>query len=99
MAQASVRVDDLLLRATVRAPATAEPAESLAVASRSGLRLGASSRAKAINPLAPLPEVMASQALALCSPAESWSLPFTAPLHVAGPPLHQALDEPMSSRR
>ena len=99
MAQASVRMDCVLLRPTVRAAATAEPAESLAVASRSGLGLGASSPAKAINPLAPLPGVMASQALAFCSPAEPWSLPFAALLHVAGPPLRQALAEPMSSRR
>jgi len=76
-------MDHLLLRATVRTPATAESAESLAVASRSGMGLGASSPAKAIDPLATLPGVMASQALAFCSPAEPWSLPFAALLHVA----------------
>jgi hypothetical protein len=99
MAQASVRMAYLLLRATVRAAATAEPTESLAVASRSGLGLGATSPAKTIDPLAPLPGVMASQALAFCSAAEPWSLPFAALLHVAGPPLRQGLAEPMSSRR
>ena len=57
-------MDYVLLRATVRAPAAAEPAESLAVASGSGLGLGASSPAKTIDPLAALPGVMASQALA-----------------------------------
>ena len=99
IAQASARMDCVSLRATVRAPVTAEPAESLAVASGSGLGLGASSPAKAIDPLAPLPKVMASQAVAFRSPAEPWSLPFAALLYVAGPPLRQALAEPMSSRR
>ena len=99
MAQASVRMDCVLLRATVRAPATAEPAESLAVASGSGLGLATGSPAKAIDPLAPLPRVMASQAVAFCASAEPWSLPFTALLHVAGSPLRQALAEPMFSRR
>ena len=82
-------MDCVLLRATVRAPAAAEPAESLAVASGSGLGLGASSPAKTIDPLAALPGVMASQALAFCSPAEPWSLPFAALLYVAGPPLRR----------
>ena len=99
MAQASVRMDYVLLRATVRAPAAAEPAESLAVASGSGLGLGASSPAKAIDPLAPLPGIMAPQAVAFCSPAELWSLPFAAVLHMAGPPLRKALAKPMSPRR
>lgn len=46
MAQASVRTDDLLVGATVRAPATAEPAESLAVASGGSLGSGAHSPAQ-----------------------------------------------------
>ena len=99
MAHASVRMGCVLLRATVRAPATAESAESLAVASGSGLGLGASWPAKAIDPLAPVSGIMASQAVAFCSPAEPWALPFAAVLHMAGPPLRKALAEPMSSRR
>ena len=99
MPQASVRMEYVLLRATMRAPAAAEPAESFFVAPGSGLGLAASSPAKTIDPLAPLSRVMASQALAFCSSAEPWSLSFPALLHVAGPPLHQALAETMFSRR
>ena len=89
----------VLLRAIMRAPAAAEPAESFVVASGSGLGLGATSPAKAIDPLASLSRVMASQALAFCSSAEPWSLAFAALLHVAGPPLRQTLAAPMFSRR
>jgi len=99
MVQASFRMEYVLLRASMRAPAAAEPAEPFVVASGSGLGLGASSAAKAVDSLAAVPSVMASQALAFCSSAEPWSLSFAALLHVAGPPLHQALAEPMFSRR
>ena len=99
MVQASFRMEYVLLGPTMRAPAAAELAEPFVMASGSGLGLAASSPAKAIDPLAPLSRVMASQALALCSSAEPWSLSFAAVLHVAGPPLHQALAEPMFSRR
>jgi hypothetical protein len=99
MAHASVRMEYVSLSSIMREPTAAEPAESFVVASGSGLGLAASSSAKAIDPLAPLPRVMAPEALAFCSPAEPWSLPFAALLHVARPPLHQALAEPMFSRR
>jgi hypothetical protein len=89
----------LLLRAIVRARATKERAEPLAVASRSSLRLGASSPTQAGDLLAPLPGVMASQALAFLSSAESWALSFATLLHVAGPPLLCQLAEPVSPRR
>jgi len=98
-AQTTSLMGCLLFLAIVRTPATDERAQPLAVASRSNLGLVPPSPAKAIDPLAPLPKVMASQALAFCSSPEPWSLSFDPLLHVAGPPLHQALAEPMFSRR
>ena len=70
-------------------------AEFLAVASRSSLGLIASSPARAPDLLASLPGVMASQALAFCSPAESWPLSCATVVCLAGSTPHFALAAPM----
>jgi hypothetical protein len=85
------RMGSLLFLAIVRAPATGERAESLAVASGSNLGLVAPSPVSAADLLAPLPRVMAPQALAFPSATRSQPLSFAIFLHVARPPLRKAL--------
>src|SRR5882757_7586476 len=69
--------------------------EFLAVASRSSLGLVAPSPADAPDLLASLPGVMAPEALAFCSPTESWPLSCATVVCLAGPTPHRTLVEPM----
>lgn len=88
MAQTISRMGCFLSHAIVRTRAADERAEPLTLASHGSFRLAASRPTKALDLLAPLPDVMASEAVAFFAPTEFRAFSSATFLYVARPSLH-----------